>query len=75
MLVQASHGVFLLHSRNCEIVSHPVRLWKIDSAKDLQTDIGTNGMYWNSCSEALIGRSIFRFSFALLIHQNTDIQE
>ena len=28
MLVQAAQAVFLPHPRNCEVVSHPVKLWK-----------------------------------------------
>ena len=43
MLLQAAQAVFLPHPRNCEVVSHPVRLWKRGSAKDFNGPI----LYWS----------------------------
>ena len=34
MHFQAAPAVFLLHPRNGEVVSHPVKLWKRGRAKD-----------------------------------------
>ena len=39
VLLQAAQAVFLPHPRNCEVVSHPVRLWKRGSAKDFNGPI------------------------------------
>ena len=39
MLLQAAQAVFLPHPRNCEVVSHPVELWKKGSANDFNGPI------------------------------------
>ena len=39
ILLQAAQAVFLPRPRNCEVVSHPVRLWKRGYAKDFNGPI------------------------------------